>query len=241
MPRSSSASAGPKHKPATEPVSRAAAPVSDDPVKGAAARIGSILELLARTYPAPKCALTYHDPFQLLVATILSAQCTDERVNKVTATLFEKYRTTRDFAGADQAVFENDIRSTGFFRNKAKNIISCAKVLVEKHGGDVPRTLEELVVLPGVGRKTANVVLGTAFGIASGIVVDTHVTRLSWRLGLTNETDAEKIEADLMKIVPKNRWIDFSHAIILHGRARCPARSPDCAGCELAGPCPKRL
>jgi len=210
-------------------------------VKGAAGRIGPIIDLLARTYPAPRCALTHHDPLQLLVATILSAQCTDERVNKVTASLFNKYRTARDFAGADQAEFETDIRSTGFFRNKAKNIISCAKALVEEHGGEVPRSLEELVVLPGVGRKTANVVLGTAFGIASGVVVDTHVTRLSRRLGLTDETDAEKIEADLMKLVPKDRWIDFSHALILHGRARCPARSPDCAGCELAGHCPKRL
>lgn len=212
-----------------------------DPVKTASARVSALLEALFAIYPDPRCALRHENPLQLLVSTILSAQCTDERVNMVTATLFKKYRTVADFARADQAEFESDIRSTGFFRNKAKNIISCAKALVEKHGGAVPRTLEELVVLPGVGRKTANVVLGTAFGIASGVVVDTHVTRLSWRLGLTNETDAEKIEADLMKLVPKNRWIAFSHAIILHGRARCSARAPDCAGCEIAGHCPKRI
>ncbi|HOT27458.1 MAG TPA: endonuclease III [Candidatus Ozemobacteraceae bacterium] len=212
-----------------------------DPVKTAPARVPALLESLFSIYPDPHCALKHENPLQLLVSTILSAQCTDERVNMVTATLFEKYRTAADFARADQTAFENDIRSTGFFRNKAKNIISCAKALVEKHGGMVPKTLEELVVLPGVGRKTANVVLGTAFGIASGVVVDTHVTRLSWRLGLTNETDAEKIEADLMKLIPRNRWIAFSHAIILHGRARCSARTPDCAGCELAAHCPKRL
>lgn len=220
----------------------AALPVcEDDPVRTAPARMPRILEALFSVYPDPHCALKHENPLQLLVSTILSAQCTDERVNMVTAALFKKYRTAADFARVDQAEFENDIRSTGFFRNKAKNIISCAKMLVEKHGGGVPKTLEELVVLPGVGRKTANVVLGTAFGIASGVVVDTHVTRLSWRLGLTNETDAEKIEADLMTLVPKNRWIAFSHAIILHGRARCSARAPDCAGCELAALCPKRI
>ncbi len=224
-----------------KPVAAAASRTGADPVKGAQARVPALLEALFSIYPAPHCALKHENPLQLLVSTILSAQCTDERVNMVTAALFKKYRAAADFARADQAEFENDIRSTGFFRNKAKNIISCAKALVENHGGAVPRTLEELVVLPGVGRKTANVVLGTAFGIASGVVVDTHVTRLSWRLGLTNETDAEKIEIDLMALVPENRWIAFSHAVILHGRARCSARAPDCQGCELAALCPKRI
>jgi len=224
-----------------KPVAAAAPMTGTDPVKDAPARLPDLLEVLFSIYPDPHCALRHESPLQLLVSTILSAQCTDERVNMVTAALFKKYRTAADFARADQTEFESDIRSTGFFRNKAKNIISCAKTLVEKHGGAVPHTLEELVALPGVGRKTANVVLGTAFGIASGVVVDTHVTRLSWRLGLTNATDAEKIEADLMKLIPENRWIAFSHAIILHGRARCSARAPDCAGCELAALCPKRL
>lgn len=212
-----------------------------EPVKNAPGRMASLLKALFATYPDPGCALEHENPLHLLVATILSAQCTDERVNMVTKSLFKKYRTAADFAKADQAEFENDIRSTGFFRNKAKNIISCANSLVEKHGGIVPRTLEELVALPGVGRKTANVVLGTAFGIASGVVVDTHVTRLSWRLGLTSEKDAGKIEADLMKLVPKEHWIAFSHALILHGRARCSARAPDCPACELAALCPMRL
>ncbi|HNW36330.1 MAG TPA: endonuclease III [Candidatus Ozemobacteraceae bacterium] len=212
-----------------------------DPVITAPARMTSLLNALFGAYPEPRCALRHENPLQLLVSTILSAQCTDERVNLVTKDLFGKYRVVADFAKADQAEFENDIRPTGFFRNKAKNIICCAKALVEKHGGTVPRTMVELVALPGVGRKTANVILGTAFGIAEGIVVDTHVTRLSWRLGLTNETDAEKIELDLMKLVPKDRWIAFSHALILHGRARCPARKPDCANCELSDRCPKRL
>lgn len=224
-----------------KPVPAVVTKIDTDPTKDAPARVPALLEALFSIYPDPHCALKHENPLQLLVSTILSAQCTDERVNMVTATLFKKYRTASDFARADQAEFENDIRSTGFFRNKAKNIISCAKAIFEKHGGAVPKTLEELVVLPGVGRKTANVVLGTAFGIASGVVVDTHVTRLSWRLGLTSETDAEKIEADLMKLIPENRWIAFSHAIILHGRARCSARAPDCAGCELAALCPKRI
>ena len=216
-------------------------PAAEDPVKSASGRMGSLLKALFETYPEPCCALEHENPLQLLVSTILSAQCTDERVNMVTKNLFRKYRVVLDFAKADPAEFENDIHSTGFFRNKAKNIISCAKTLVENHGGIIPRTMAELVALPGVGRKTANVLLGTAYGIAEGIVVDTHVTRLSWRLGLTNETDAEKIELDLVRLVPKDRWIAFSHAIILHGRARCSARAPDCANCELQACCPRRM
>ena len=204
-----------------------------------AKRITRILPILLRTYPGATCALHHKDPLQLLVATILSAQCTDVRVNKVTAGLFRRYRTAADYAGADPAAFEQEIHSTGFFRNKAKNIIACATALVRDHAGHVPDTLEALVTLPGVGRKTANVVLGTAFGKAVGIVVDTHVTRLSQRLGLSTSTDPEKIEADLMQIVLKKHWIEFSHLLILHGRARCSARKPECAACELQADCPR--
>jgi len=200
-------------------------------------RVKRILERLDKAYPRAQCALTHDNPVQLLVSTILSAQCTDERVNQVTKTLFKKYRTVKDFAYADPSEMEQEIRPTGFFRTKTKSIISAGKVLVEKHGGKVPQTMDELLELPGVARKTANVVLGTAYGITSGIVVDTHVTRLSRRLDLTKQDDPKKIEQDLMKIVPKNRWIVISHQIIWHGRLVCQARKPRCAECSLEDLC----
>ncbi len=201
-------------------------------------RIKIILHRLDQMYPTAECALLHKNPFQLLVATILSAQCTDERVNIVTKSLFKKYKTPADFARVSQAVLEREIRSTGFFRNKAKNIRGTAKMIMEKFEGKVPRTMEELLTLPGVARKTANVVLGTAYGIASGVVVDTHVQRLSQRLGLTRNTDPKKIEQDLMKLVPQDRWIGFSHQLIWHGRRVCPARGPKCLSCPLLDVCP---
>jgi endonuclease-3 len=182
--------------------------------------------------------LNYTTPLELLVATILSAQCTDKRVNRVTADLFKQYRTARDYAEAPVSNLEKAIQSTGFFRNKAKNIQACCRKLVERHGGEVPRTMDELTHLDGVGRKTANVVLGNAFGINKGVVVDTHVARLSARLGLTRETNPEKIEQDLMKLVPREQWTLFSHWLIWHGRRRCGARNPDCSRCEIRGLCP---
>lgn len=204
-----------------------------------AARTKQILASLQQTYPNAHCELNFASPLQLLIATILSAQCTDKRVNLVTAELFKKYRHATDFAHADLATLEQDIKSTGFFRNKAKNIKACCAALVEKHAGEVPRTMAELTALGGVGRKTANVVLGNAFGINVGIVVDTHVTRLANRLGLTKQTDAEKIEQELMPLVPRERWTLFSHWLIWHGRRRCDARKPDCAACEIAKLCPQ--
>lgn len=197
-----------------------------------------IIELLRKEYPAPKTALHFSNPLQLLVSTMLSAQCTDVRVNIVTKDLFKKYRTARDYAEANQKEFENEIRSTGFYRNKAKNIIACARKLVAEYGGKVPSTMEELLKLPGVGRKTANCVLGGAFGINAGVVVDTHVERLSQRLGLTKEKTAEKIEQDLIKIVPQNNWYDFSNMLIHHGRKVCNARKPNCPACSLKKLCP---
>jgi len=207
----------------------------------ASTRIPGILEGLKKAYPDATCALRHGNALELLVATILSAQCTDERVNLVTADLFRTYRSARDYAEAPFEQVANDIRSTGFFNNKAKSLIGMAKGLVERHGGEVPRDMDALRELPGVGRKTANVVLGTAFGIASGVVVDTHVTRLSRRLGLTTETSAEAIEQDLMRLLPREEWIMFSHRLIWHGRKRCMARKPDCEPCELATLCPKIL
>ncbi len=198
-----------------------------------------IINTLGRKYPAPECALYHESPWQLLVATILSAQCTDVRVNMVTPVLFKKFKNVAAFAAAEQSELEAAIHSTGFFRNKAKNIIACAQSLLSLYRGDVPQTLAELIDLPGVGRKTASVILGTAFGKAEGIVVDTHVIRLSQRLGLTVQSDAVKIELDLMKIIDKKHWIDFSHLLILHGRERCNARKPDCPGCELNKICPR--
>ncbi|MFM1769330.1 MAG: hypothetical protein RJA22_1859 [Verrucomicrobiota bacterium] len=202
------------------------------------ARARTLLEALRRAYPDAHCELKFANPLQLLIATILSAQCTDQRVNLVTARLFRTYRTAADYAAAPLADLEEAVRSTGFFRNKARNIQACCRKLVERHGGEVPRTLEELVHLDGVGRKTANVVLGNAFGLNEGVVVDTHVSRLSRRLGLTRAKTPEKIEEALMKLVPRADWTQFSHWLIWHGRRRCGARRPDCAGCELRALCP---
>src|SRR5574337_1007696 len=201
------------------------------------ARVEKILSALDKLFPQAECALRHENPFQLLVATILSAQCTDERVNKVTPELFRKYPTAQDFAALRQEVLEGEIRSTGFFRNKAKNIIAASKKLVADCVGKVPQTMEELLTLPGVARKTANVVLGTAYGIASGIVVDTHVQRLARRLDLSRNTDPKKIEQDLMKIIPKDKWILFSHQLIWHGRRVCQARKPRCVECNLERLC----
>jgi endonuclease-3 len=194
---------------------------------------------LQKTYPDAHCELNFASPLQLLIATILSAQCTDKRVNMVTAELFQKYRTAADFANADLTELEQAVKTTGFFRNKARNIKACCAALVAKHGGEVPRSMAELNALDGVGRKTANVVLGNAFGINDGLVVDTHVTRLANRLGLTKQTDAVKIEQELMSLVPRELWTLFSHWLIWHGRRRCDARKPDCAGCEIAKLCPQ--
>jgi endonuclease III len=204
----------------------------------AAERIGEIIGRLQRQYPDARCSLDHQDPLQLLVATILSAQCTDARVNLVTKDLFRKYRTAGDYAAADPAVFEAEIRSTGFFRNKTKSVIGMAQALVELHDGRVPDTMDALVALPGVGRKTANVVLGNAFGKDEGIVVDTHVARISGLLGLTRQTDPVKIEQDLMGVVPRRRWTLFPHLLIHHGRAICIARRPRCGECPVADLCP---
>ena len=189
-------------------------------------------------YPEARCSLDYTNPLELLVATILSAQCTDERVNAVTADLFRKYRTWEDYASAPASELEHDIHSTGFFRNKAKSIQGACRRIGERHGGRVPDRMEELLELPGVARKTANVVLGNAYRIASGVVVDTHVSRLSGRLGLSAEKTPEKIERDLTSVVPKSDWIDFSHLLIAHGRKVCKARNPLCSECVLAKLCP---
>lgn len=194
---------------------------------------------LARGYPQAHCSLDFASPFQLLIATILSAQCTDKRVNAVTGDLFARWPTAAALAAASQAEVEAVIRSTGFFRAKAKNIRGCCEALVERHGGEVPRTLEELVRLPGVGRKTANVVLGSGFGLPSGVVVDTHVGRISRRLGLTRHADAVRAERDLIAVIPKSHWIAFSHRLIEHGRTVCTARRPRCEGCPLADLCPR--
>ncbi len=203
-----------------------------------AERAEKIIAGLRKTYPNAHCELVYSNPLELLVATILSAQCTDKQVNLVTADLFKKFRTAADYANASPAELEQAIRRLGFFRNKTKNIQACARALVEKHGGEVPRTMQELVELGGVGRKTANVVLGNAFGINEGVVVDTHVARLSQRLGLTRETAPERIEIDLLKLVPQKLWTLFSHWLIWHGRRRCFARNPDCLDCEIQNLCP---
>lgn len=200
-------------------------------------RVRSILQKLDEAYPEVTCALEHHNPFQLLISTILSAQCTDERVNQVTKTLYQKYRTPQDFAYANPSELEQEIRPTGFFRNKTKSILGTSKKIVEEFGGEVPRAMEELLALPGVARKTANVVLGTAFGIAAGVVVDTHVTRLSNRLDLSRNTDPKKIEQDLMQIIPQGKWILFSHQLIWHGRKVCVARKPKCAECNLESVC----
>jgi len=205
------------------------------------ARARKIIARLRREYPDATCALHHHSALELVVATILSAQCTDARVNMVTPHLFAKYRTAADYASADPRVLEKEIQSTGFFRNKTKSIIGMAQALVERHGGEVPQTMAELTALPGVGRKTANVILGTWFGKNEGIVVDTHVHRLSRLLGLTRQDDPVKIEQDLMEIVRRDDWTWFSHTLIQHGRAVCIARRPRCADCVLNRLCPSSL
>lgn len=201
-------------------------------------RAAKILSALKRTYPDAHCELNYRNPLELLIATILSAQSTDKQVNVVTEQLFRKYRTAADYSTVDLKELENDLKSIGLFRNKARNIQACCRALVERYGGEVPQTMEELIALNGVGRKTANVVLGNAFGITEGVVVDTHVARLSNRLGLTSGNAPEKIEKDLQALVPRELWTMLSHWLIWHGRRRCFARNPDCARCELREYCP---
>jgi endonuclease-3 len=202
------------------------------------ARTRLVIRRLKRAYPGAKCSLNHSNPFELLVATILSAQCTDERVNIVTADLFRKYRKPEDYLKVPPRELEKDIQSTGFFRNKTKSIQGTAKMLTEQYGGEVPQTMDELLELPGVARKTANVVLGNAFDIHAGVVVDTHVTRLSHRLGFTQQKTAEKIEQDLIPIVPKKDWVIFPHLMIYHGRKICKARNPLCAECTVEKQCP---
>jgi endonuclease III len=202
------------------------------------ARTREVIRRLKRAYPGAKCSLNHSNPFELLVATILSAQCTDERVNLVTADLFRKYRKPEDYLKVPPRELEKDIQSTGFFRNKTKSIQGTAKMLTEQYGGEVPHTMDELLELPGVARKTANVVLGNAFDIHAGVVVDTHVTRLSHRLGFTQQKTAEKIEQDLIPIVPKKDWVIFPHLMIYHGRQICKARTPLCAECVIEKQCP---
>ena len=204
-------------------------------------RVGTVMERLRSTYPEAHCELRFSNPLELLIATILSAQCTDKQVNIVTEDLFQKYRSASDYAQADPETLAQDVRRIGLFRNKARNIQSCCRVLVEQHEGQVPQSMEALVALDGVGRKTANVVLGNAFGIQSGIVVDTHVARLSQRLRLSAHTQPEKIEQDLMQWVVPTDWTLFSHWLIWHGRRRCGARSPECNGCEIRDLCPSAI
>jgi endonuclease III len=207
-------------------------------VRSNAAPISEVITRLKNEYPDAKTELNWENPLELLVATMLSAQTTDVRVNMVTETLFESYRTAADYAGTDPAQLEEDIRPTGFYRNKARSLQGMARALLERHGGEVPRTMAELVALPGVGRKTANVVLGNAFAVDEGVVVDTHVRRVSGRLGLTEERDPEKIERDLLQVVPEGERTLFSHLLIFHGRRVCKARKPDCPGCVLNDICP---
>ena len=208
------------------------------PQPGSPAQVSAIIAELRRLYPDAKCSLNFTNPLELLVATQLSAQCTDERVNIVTASLFKKYRSAGDYATASQEELEQDIKSTGFYRNKARNLRAAAQRLITNYGGEVPRTMEELLTLPGVARKTANVVLGNAYGIVVGFVVDTHIARLSRRLGWTTSDDPVKIEQDLMRIIPQKDWLDLSHMLIYHGRAICTARKPACAACALNELCP---
>ncbi len=209
--------------------------------KGSRARrsAAQVVQALAREFPDATCALEFRTPLELLVATILSAQCTDKRVNQVTKDLFRKYRSAADYASAPTAELERDIQSTGFYRNKAKSIQACCRQLLEHHGGEVPRDIDALVRLPGVGRKTANVVLGTAYGIASGVVVDTHVARVSRRLGLSAHKDPAKIERDLMDQIPASEWVAFAHRVIKLGRQYCTARKPRCDACPLRACCPR--
>jgi len=201
-------------------------------------RAGQIVAELRQLYPDAKCSLDFTTPLELLVATMLSAQCTDERVNQVTKTLFQKYRGPQDYANADPETLEQDVKQTGFYRNKAKHIREAAQMIVERYDGAVPQTMEELIALPGVARKTANVVMGNAFGVVEGVVVDTHVGRLARRLGLTESDDPVKVEQDLMALLPQRDWLDLSHMLIMHGRATCQARKPLCSACTLAPLCP---
>ncbi len=226
----------PASKPKTRPAGKAIRKKSKTGSSGST-RLKKILAALDQRYPKAECALHHANPFQLLVATILSAQCTDARVNKVTPELFEKYPTARKFARLDQKVLEQDIRSTGFFRNKARNIIGASKTIVEKFGGEVPRSMEQLLTLPGVARKTANVVLGTGYQKAEGVVVDTHVLRISRRLKLSKAKTPENVEKDLIALLAKDHWISFSHQIILFGREICQARNPNCAQCPIETLC----
>jgi endonuclease-3 len=233
MPAKNKSSKAKSPNPKTKkPATKASGAVKTDPK-----RVAAILKGLDEAYPNAVCELNHENAFQLLIATILSAQCTDVRVNQVTATLFKKYPTPGAFAYANPSELERDIRPTGFFRNKTKSIMGASKALIERFGGQVPRTMEEMLTIPGAARKTSNVVLGTAYGIASGVVVDTHVQRLSNRLDLSHNEDPKKIEQDLMKILPQDRWIKFSHQLIWHGRRVCHARSPKCAECNLERLC----
>jgi endonuclease-3 len=222
--------APPKPKTAKSPATKSYNPL-------APARVAEILHRLDDRYPDVRCALHHNSAWELLVATILSAQCTDVRVNMVTPILFEKYPTMEHFAALQPEDLEPDIRSTGFFRNKSKSVVGAARKIISDFGGEVPRTIEELLTVPGAARKTANVVLGSWFGIAEGVVVDTHVQRISRRLDLTKNEDPPKIEQDLMRIIPRDKWIDFSHQIIHHGRALCIARKPKCADCPMETLC----
>ncbi len=216
-----------------------AAALSSDELRELKKRVRVIIRRLKKAYPNARPELRFSNPLELLVATVLSAQCTDERVNKVTETLFRKYRTAADYANADRKQLEEEIKSTGFYRRKAELIQQMARALVERFGGEVPQSIEQMTELPGVGRKTANVVLGAAMGIPTGIVVDTHVQRVSRRLGLTRQKDPDKIEQDLMQLVPKSDWIQFGMSLVLHGRYVCTARKPKCAECVLEDVCPK--
>lgn len=208
------------------------------PPESERARALEILRLLRADYPDARCSLTFSSPLELLVATILSAQCTDERVNAVTVALFQKYRSAADYAAAAPEALEQDIKQTGFYRNKAKHIRAAAQLLSDAYGGEVPRTMEALIGLPGVARKTANVVLGNAYGIVEGVVVDTHVGRIARRLGLTESEEPVRVEQDLMAVLPREDWLDFSHLLIYHGRAVCQARRPLCELCDLRPLCP---
>lgn len=206
--------------------------------KSDARRTRDILGILKRSYPEAKTVLAYQSTWELLVAVILSAQCTDKMVNKVTSDLFRKYRTIEDYAGASEAELEQDIRPTGFFRNKTKSIIGAARMVLADFDGEVPRTMDELLLLPGVARKTANVVLGNAYGVVEGIAVDTHVNRLSHRLGLSDQNGPDKVERDLMELFPRQDWFRLTYLLIEHGRTTCTAKRPDCASCVLADLCP---
>jgi len=208
------------------------------PQPGSREQVSAIIAELRRLYPDARCSLNFTNPLELLIATQLSAQCTDERVNIVTADLFKKYRSVEDYATVSQEELEQDIRSTGFYRNKAKNIRATSQRIITNYGGEVPRTMEDLLTLPGVARKTANVVLGNAFGIVEGFVVDTHIGRLARRFGWTTNEDPVKVEQDLMKLIPQQDWLDLSHLMIYHGRAVCLARKPLCGKCTLAKLCP---